>query len=59
MEIEVGDANPLSLLSFSSFPSFLLGDFPALLAFAVNLVLVYFFYEFGAYPKVAPSLLAA
>ena len=36
MEIDVGEASPLSLLSFSSFPSFLFGDFPALLALAVN-----------------------
>jgi len=42
MEIEVGEASPLSLLSFSSLPSFLFGDFPALLAFAVNLTLCYF-----------------
>jgi len=36
IEIDVGEARPLSLLSFSSFPSFLFGDFPALLALAVS-----------------------
>jgi len=55
MEIDVGDASPLSLLSFSSFPSFLFGDFPALLALAVNFELLANAAFPCVWPKVEPS----